>query len=83
MGRMRRLDKKGEGPPVYTYEAVPGVPPVSVLRFPGQEPSPGGPPPGHAHSHDFLVLAYVERGGGSVWWCGREWPVEAGDAYVT
>src|SRR5919199_1240095 len=52
MGRTRRLDKKGEGPP------------------------------GHAHSHDFLVLAYFERGGGSVWWGGREWPVEAGDAYV-
>ena len=82
MGRTRRLDKKGGGPPVYTYEAVPGVPPVSVLRFPGQELPPGGPPPGHAHSHDFLVLAYFERGGGSVWWGGREWPVEAGDAYV-
>ncbi|MCA1719009.1 MAG: AraC family transcriptional regulator [Actinobacteria bacterium] len=84
MGRMRRLDKKGEGPPVYTYEAVPGVPPVGVMimRFPGQEPRPGGPPAGHAHSHDFLVLVYFERGGGSVQWGGREWPVKAGDAYV-
>ena len=81
MGRTRRLDKKGGGPPVYTYEAVPGVPLVSVLRFPGQEPPPDLPP-AHAHSHDFRVLAYFERGGGSVWWGGREWPVEAGDAYV-
>jgi hypothetical protein len=30
--------------PVYTYEAVPGVPPVSALRF-GLQPSTGGLPP--------------------------------------
>jgi AraC family transcriptional activator of pobA len=60
------LGRRGDGPPVYTYEAVPGVPPVSVLRFPGREPLPGVPQDGNAHSHDFLVLAYFERGGGSV-----------------
>jgi AraC family transcriptional regulator, transcriptional activator of pobA len=72
----------GEGPPVYTYDVVPGVPPVSVLRFLGPELPPGGPPVGHAHSHDFLVLAYFERGGGSLRLADRDWPVEAGDAYV-
>jgi AraC family transcriptional regulator, transcriptional activator of pobA len=72
----------GEGPPVYTLEPVPGVPPVGVLRFLGPELPPGGPTAGHAHSHVFLVLAYFERGGGSLRLAGREWPVEAGDAYV-
>jgi hypothetical protein len=33
MGRTRRLDKKEGGPPVYTYEAMPGVPPVGVLAY--------------------------------------------------
>jgi AraC-like DNA-binding protein len=76
------LGRRGDGPPVYTYEAVPGVPPVSVLRFPGREPPPGVPQDGSAHSHDFLVLAYFERGGGSVRLGDQEWRVEAGDAYV-
>jgi len=35
-----------------------------------------------AHSHDFLVLAYVERGGGSMWLGAREWQIEAGDVYL-
>ena len=82
MGGTRMLDGGGAGPPVYTYQVVPGEPPVGVLRFLGRELPPGGPPPGHAHSHDFLVLAYFERGGGSLRLAGREWPVEAGDAYV-
>jgi AraC family transcriptional activator of pobA len=38
--------------------------------------------PGHAHSHDFLVLAYFERGGGSLRLGSCEWPIEDGDAYV-
>jgi len=74
--------RRGDGLPVHTYETVPGVPPVSVLRFDGQGPPPGGPPAGHAHSHDFLALAYFERGGGSLRLDNREWPVEDGDAYV-
>ncbi|HSK98934.1 MAG TPA: AraC family transcriptional regulator [Rubrobacteraceae bacterium] len=82
MGRTRMLGGGGEGPPVYAYEAVPGVPPVSVLRFLGWELSPAEPPVGHAHSHEFLVLAYFERGGGSVRLADSEWRVEAGDAYV-
>jgi AraC family transcriptional regulator, transcriptional activator of pobA len=82
MDTARMLDNRVEGPPVYTYEAVPGVPPVSVLRFCGWEFPPGEPPPGHAHSHDFLVLCYFGRGGGSLRLGTREWPVEAGDAYV-
>jgi AraC-like DNA-binding protein len=36
----------------------------------------------HSHAHDFLVLAYFERGGGSMWLGQREWRVAAGDAFV-
>jgi AraC family transcriptional regulator, transcriptional activator of pobA len=87
LGRTRLLGKKGEGPPVHSFEAVPGAPPVSVLRLLGRERPQGLPPAeppavGYAHSHDFLVLAYFERGGGSLRLGDREWPVEAGDAYV-
>jgi AraC-like DNA-binding protein len=87
LGRTRVLGKKGEGPPVHTFEVVPGVPPVNVLRLLSRErqlglPPAGSPAAGYAHSHDFLVLAYFEQGGGSLRLGGREWPVETGDAYV-
>ncbi len=82
MGAIGMLGRRGDGPPVHTYEPVPGVPSVSVLRFDGRELPSGGPPRGHAHSHDFLMLAYFERGGGSLRLDNREWPVEDGDAYV-
>jgi AraC family transcriptional activator of pobA len=82
VGTTRILDRRGGGPPVHTYEPVPGVPSVSVLRFDGRELPPGGPPTLHAHSHDFLMLAYFERGGGSLRLDNQEWPVEDGDAYV-
>ena len=41
-----------------------------------------GVEPGHAHSHDFLLLAYFTQGGGSLRLGSREWPVEAGDLFV-
>ena len=81
VGTTRMRGRRDDGPPVYTYEAVPGVPPVGATRL-GRELSPGGRPHSHAHSHDFLVLAYFERGGGSMWLGDREWRVEAGDAYI-
>ena len=70
--------RRDDGPPVYTYEAVPGVPPVSVMRM-GRgfsEVRPG------AHSHDFLVLTYFERDGGSLRLGDRQWQIEAGDVYL-
>jgi AraC family transcriptional regulator, transcriptional activator of pobA len=75
--------RRDDEPPVYTYEAVPGVPPVSAMRL-GKEPSPGGlPPDAHPHSHDFLVLTFhFERDGGSLRLGGREWQIEAGDVYL-
>jgi AraC family transcriptional regulator, transcriptional activator of pobA len=74
----RVLGRRDDGPPVYTYEVVPGVPPVGATRlgrgFSGVRPS--------AHSHDFLVLDYFERDGGSLRLGDREWRIEAGDAYL-
>ena len=82
MGTTRMRGRRDDGLPVYTYETVPGVPSVSALRF-GQEPSPGGLPPGaHPHSHDFLVLTYFERDGGSFRLADQEWRIEAGDVYL-
>ena len=80
MSTTRRLDGRGEGLDVYTYEAVPGVPPVSIMRL--DRGSMKGIEAGHAHSHDFLALAYFERGGGSLRLGGRECRVEAGDVYI-
>jgi AraC family transcriptional regulator, transcriptional activator of pobA len=78
LGTTRMLGRRNNGPPVYTYEAVPGVPQVSTMRLGrgSSEVRPG------AHSHDFLVLAYFERGGGSMWLGNREWQIEAGDVYL-
>lgn len=92
MGTTRMLGRGRDGPPVYTYEAVPGVPPVSVARL-GREPPQGstdGTPERprdaqaqrRSHSHDFLLLLYFERDGGSLRLGEREWPVENGDAYI-
>jgi AraC family transcriptional activator of pobA len=80
-GTTRILGRREDDLPVYTYEVVPGVPPVGTTRL-GRELSPGGLPEVQAHSHDFLVLAYVERGRGSLWLGDRQWQVESGDAYV-
>jgi AraC family transcriptional regulator, transcriptional activator of pobA len=71
---------RDDGLPVYAYETMPGVPSVSALRF-GRESSPGGLPP-DANSHDFLVLTYFERDGGSLRLGEREWQIEAGDVYL-
>ena len=79
VGTTRMRGRRDDGPPVYTYEAVPGVPPVSAMRL--DRGASAQLPPG-AHSHDFLVLAYFERDGGSLRLGDREWRIEAGDAYL-
>jgi AraC family transcriptional activator of pobA len=76
----RKLDRQGAGPPVYTYEWLPGVPPVSIERL--DRHSLEGADSDDAHAHDFLLLAYFERGGGSFGIGNRQWPVEAGDVYL-
>lgn len=82
MGTTRVPGKRGDGLPVRTYEVVPGMPPVRVLKFPYAGPARGGSLARQAHTHDFLALAYFERGGGSLRLGGRVWSVETGDAYV-
>jgi AraC family transcriptional regulator, transcriptional activator of pobA len=76
----RRVDSRGAGPPVYTYESLPGVPPVSVARL--DRDSLTGADTHEAHAHDFLLLAYFARGGGSLRIGDRRWPVKAGDVYL-
>ena len=82
MGTARGSGRRGGGLPVRTFEAVPGAPPVSVLRFPYRGRIRSGQPVVQAHTHDFLALTYFEGGGGSLRLGEREWSVEVGDAYV-
>lgn len=70
------------GAPVYSYVRLPDSPAVSVVRLGGPDWPVGAMEGDHAHAHDFLVLAYFERGGGSLRLDGREWPVTDGDAFL-
>jgi AraC-like DNA-binding protein len=81
MRESRQVARQAGGVPVYAYDVVPGEPAVTVARMgPG---TPGWPPgPGHAHAHDFLVLAWFERGGGTMRLGARDWQIAAGDVYV-
>ena len=85
------------GAPVRSYPRTPGAPPITVVRLGGldddhdhdqhdhqpehHEHAAGTQVPG-AHAHDFLVLAFVERGGGVVRIDDRPEPVQTGDAFV-
>jgi AraC family transcriptional activator of pobA len=69
------------GVPVHGYRREPGRPPISVHRIGTSGHLPGAPPPG-AHAHDFLVLAFVDRGGGELLVDDARLPVQAGDAVV-
>src|SRR3954452_14833122 len=55
-----------------------GRPTITVLRH---AHLPAGPVPG-THAHDFLVLLYVEQGGGVLRVDGRDRTLHAGDAFV-
>ena len=80
MGRTRERDKRGGGPPIYTFEAAPGAPLVSTLRFGRGFAASGGL--AGPHSHDFLTLAFFEREGGWLRSGERAWELRAGDAFV-
>jgi AraC family transcriptional activator of pobA len=75
---VRLGSRQPDGTPVYSYLRLPGVPPINVLRF----HRAGGGPAHQAHAHDFLVLAYFERDGGSVRTRTQGWRIQAGDVYV-
>jgi AraC-like DNA-binding protein/quercetin dioxygenase-like cupin family protein len=70
------------GAPVYGYRRVPGVAPIGVARIREGRTSPEGVVRPHPHAHDFLVVVYVERGGGRVQLDDRVWRVDAGDVLV-
>lgn len=61
------------------YPRHAGVPPVTVRTWHGR---PHGAVVLGAHAHDFLVLLYVEEGTDVLRVDGRDWPVDAGDAFV-
>ena len=66
--------------PRYTYAPAPGEPAVSVIRI--ARGAMDGIEEGHAHVHDFPLLGYFERGGGSLRLAGRTRPLRAGDVYL-
>jgi len=70
-----------DGTPVYRYQQRPGLPPVSVIRV-DTEADHTGLPPDHRHAHDFLVLVYVEEGGGSFAVDGAQRPLRAGEVHA-
>jgi len=53
-----------------------------VLRFCFDQLPVGDEFGHHAHAHEFLVLAYFERGGGSLRLGDQEYPLSTGDAFV-
>ena len=69
-----------DGTPVYRYQQRAGVPPVSVIRI--DTAAHAGLPPDHRHAHDFLVLVYVEEGGGSFAVDGVDRPLRAGEVHA-
>lgn len=79
---IRLTGRRIDGAPVYEYVRSPGAPPLSVQRFSTDQLPVAGNNGDHAHAHDFLVLAYFERGGGSFRLGNREWPLRTGDAFV-
>jgi AraC family transcriptional activator of pobA len=78
----RLSGRRSDGVPVYTYARRPDAPPVSVGRFSAADLLAAGAADVHAHAHDFLVLAYFERGRGAIRLDDQQWPVAAGDAFV-
>ena len=77
-----RLTRRIDGAPVYEYVRTPDAPPVTVLRFGFDQLPLGHLPADHAHAHDFLVLAYFERGLGGLRLGHRDYPLNTGDAFV-
>ncbi|GGM35499.1 helix-turn-helix transcriptional regulator [Promicromonospora citrea] len=79
--RNRLRTVRPDGTPVYRHAAAPGSPPVCLGRNDLEEGLPHQPP-GQPHAHDFLVLVYVERGGGTVGMGGSPTPLRDGDVHA-
>lgn len=65
-----------DGTPVYGHPTRLGAPPVLVTRMDSDAEHSHLD---HRHVHDFLVLVYVERGGGTVVLNGQDTPLRDGD----
>jgi AraC-like DNA-binding protein len=70
-----------DGTPVYRHPTRPDTLPVQVTRIDFDVDHPHLPPD-HRHAHDFLVLVYVERGGGTVTLGGQDTPLHDGDVHA-
>lgn len=75
--RARLRTVRPDGTPVYRHPTRPGALPVQVTRVDFDVDHPHLPPD-HRHAHDFLVLVYVERGGGAVTLGGQDTPLHDG-----
>ncbi len=64
---------------MFTYVAAPRSPNIGVRRL---DPEEVDDERETAHTHDFLVIAYYERGGGRIRVANRQWTVESGDVYI-
>lgn len=78
--RLRR--HRPDGVPVYAWVGHPGAPPVGTMQFRGADAGDPAPAGGRRHAHDFLVLAYVEQGGGRLRLGDVERDVGTGDVLV-
>ncbi len=79
--RHRLRTVRPDGTPVYRYPVRPGMPPIQVTRIDFETDHPHLPPD-HRHAHDFLVLVYIERGGGAVALGGQDAPLHDGDLHA-
>ena len=70
------------GVPVAVFRRVPGIPPVAVTRLPDWPMTPQPLPGPQTHTHDFLVLLYAHRAGGSFLIDDRTWTAADGDLFV-
>lgn len=78
--RLRR--HRPDGVPVYSWVSRPGRAPIGTLRLRGAHDGTEPDARGQRHAHDFLVLAYVERGAGQVRLGDRARDVREGDVLV-
>ncbi|MGH3351104.1 MAG: AraC family ligand binding domain-containing protein, partial [Nocardioides sp.] len=72
---------RADGTPVYRWDQRPGVPAVRVVPL-DPDCEREHLPPDYRHAHDFWVLAYVERGGGTIDIDGKQVTLRAGQVHA-
>lgn len=76
------LRPRADGVPVLAFAPSDGHLPVGMTRFHSDDEPPPSAPPSGAHTHDFVVLAFFERSGGSLMLDGERWDIQAGDVVL-